>query len=494
MVVKKAAVVAPPVRDFYFTPGRSSALGAESVRFQLGLKGIVTVLFNFPRHNGRGKPLELPGRYEYLRPYLLEGEKGPLSFFSGRKLYGPSFSEAAEMILSCNPDVVFISLFAWTYGADALELARELRKAIASPIPLILGGAGAAVLPEYFRSSGLFDEILTGEAEIEIPRYLRAIDSSGGLTEKPAPVLSFNSDKKGKQWLTLSLSRGCPKLCLFCSNFLTQGRRFRTVDLAGLEKELKKLPVDHSKELNINLEDDNLLMRKEYFREFLTLARRLFPSCTFTADNGLDYTLLDEEFTSFLIESGFGEFSFSLGSADPEILRREKRPADLVKLESLLLYLKKRHIPATTFFIAGLPGDRTEGVVDTLLYLHRLATQTGISPFYPVPGLPRFEDKKVFLETHPSLCSGSSVYPWGESLTTAQLVTAFRLSRLSNFLRKENHLPDEMELIEKIRTSGKLHTWIGRNRKLTAIPHLDDSMTGRFLRGIGLTACVRELN
>ncbi|MBB6479588.1 B12-binding domain-containing radical SAM protein [Spirochaeta isovalerica] len=495
MRLERAVAAAPPVRDFYFTPSRTSALGLEGVIRELKQRGISCRSFNFPRLNPRGSSIPMPEEYNYLKPFIVEGERGPLSFFTGRKLFGPPFHDAAGKIAEENPDIIFLSLFAWTYADDVLELAKHLRKRLGYSVPIIIGGAGASVLPRYFIQTKLFDLVLTGETETSLGDLLDHLDKDlplenfqekNELTDEPAPLFSFTRDSKGNQFLTLALSRGCPKMCRFCSNFLTQGRRFRLVDLPSLEKEWEKIPDDKEKPVHINLEDDNLLYHKEYFRDFLSRCKTRFPDATFSADNGLDYTLLTEDFTDYLIERGFRSFSFSLGSADPTVLKEEKRPVDLEKLETLLDRINNKNIPVTTFFIAGLPGDRAEGVLRTLLYLHRLPTRSGISLFYPVPGLPRFENPELFLTNPPALCSGSSAYPWSRSLTTEEMVTAFRLSRLSNFLKARNVSDEEKQLRDIILKTRTLHTFAGKNKNIIPLRNLNREMCQIFFKELSI--------
>lgn len=493
MRLVRAVAAAPPVRDFYFTPSRATALGLSGVVRELKSRGISCRSFNFPRLNPRGSTLPLPPEYDYLRPYLIEGERGPLSFFNSRKLYGPDFSEASSLIVKENPDIIFLSLFAWTYGDDVIALARSLREDQDFPYPIVLGGAGAAVLPDYFRQTGLFDLVLIGESETSLPDLLDFLESDEPLkdfkeqvtlTKTPAPLVSFNQDSRGNQFLTMTLSRGCPKMCRFCSNFLTQGRQFRLVDLDQMEEKLKSLSITNRKPIHINLEDDNLLYHKNYFADFLNRIKKIFPQATFSAENGLDYTLLDEEYMEFLLDIGFKSFSFSIGSADEATLKREQRPADLAKLERLLGLLEKRFVDVTTFFIAGLPDDKSETITDTLIYLHNLPTRIGISLFYPVPGLPRFEDHQPFLKNPPSLCSGSSAFPWGKSLTTAQMITAFRLARLSNLIKKTEKTLQEKELIHRILQTGVLQTFIGKRKRIAALEALDNSMVDKYLKNL----------
>ncbi|MGL1891169.1 MAG: radical SAM protein [Spirochaetaceae bacterium] len=432
----KAVVVTPSIFDFYFTPGRATALGAIAVQKQLLKYGINAPIYNLPLLNARGKSIPLPDHLNYLKPYIIPGEKGPISFFKNYKRFGPTVEDSAKLILETNPDIVYISLFAWVYASNTIDLARQI-KLENSSVKLVIGGAGVAVLPEYFNNSNLFDYVVRTEAGQGLPPFVDLSDVREINRENPEPIISFNTDKKGKQWLSIALSRGCPLKCQFCSNHLTQGRKFRCTPVIELLEELKKITFSSSEPIHMNIEDDNLLINKDYFSSVLKTIKLQIPHVTFSIDNGLDYTYLNTEYVNFLIDIGFTSFTLSLGSADLETLKQQKRPANLEKLELIIDFIIKRKIKVSTFLICGLPEDTPESILVSLRYIHKLPTLTNISMFYVVPGLPKFQDKQYFLDLHPSLCCGSVAYPHAGSLTTKQMVTVFRLARLSNYIKTE---------------------------------------------------------
>lgn len=490
MTISRAAIAVPSLCDFYFTPRRAFALGAESVKTTLNNLKIRAELFNFPIDNPRGKKIPLPAALHHIDPFLVQGERGPLSFFTHYKRFGPTHTDSAKMIIESDPQLIFISLFAWAYGDNAIELTKELRKQSQKNIPIILGGPGVAVFPEYFHETGLFDFISTGDAEDVIGPIIHKFEGNSHVeshipttfgTEAPAPALSLRIDKKGSQWLSMIVSRGCPLFCKFCSNFLTQGRILRTTSLEQLKVKLENLPVNRAKNIHITLEDDNLLVRKNYFNALLIMLKEIFPLSTFSIDNGLDYTNMTVPYAEYLIQMGFTNFTFSLGSSDANTLKEEKRPGNFKRFEEILNFLKSMNIPVTTFLICGLPEDTPASIITSLTYLHNLPTDIGISLFYPVPGIPRFENRELFREKASSLSCGSSAYPWGESLTTQEMVTCFRLARLSNLFNKKEKSPEETDLMKIIQSEKRLYTMLGKNRRIIEVPHIADSLVEDFL-------------
>lgn len=481
----KAVVVSPSICDFYFTPGRAAALGAYFLNDILIEQGIDSTFLNLPLMKPRGKKIPLPNSHSYLEQYIVPGEKGPVTYFNSFKRFGPSIEESSEIILSKKPDIIFISLFAWAYAEDAILLAQELKR-ICQKVNICIGGPGVTVLPKYFKEKIFFDYVLTGDAEIAVPSLIKSFNDKkevicGFNVNDPEPVVSLNIDSKGNQWISMILSRGCPLKCKFCSNHLTQGRVFRKCSIKNLETKFKTLDISNDYPLHITLEDDNLLIRKSYFKDVLIMIKKMFPNATFSIDNGLDYTYLNNEYLMFLIDIGFNSFTFSLGTFNRNILEIEERPSDFKRFEEILDILKDNSIPVSTFLICGLPDDSSSNVLNSLVYLNSLNTNIGMSLFYTVPGLPRFENTDIFLNKSSRLCCGAAAYPWGKSLSTKELITLFRLSRLSNFIKKENKTVVEIDLITKIKSEKKLYTLQGKSNQIVEVKNLDNKLILNFL-------------
>lgn len=432
----RAAVVVPPVRDFYFSPRRASAIGARTVCRVLGEAGWETVLFNFPLQARRPSALPLPAALGYLEPFILPDESGPTSFFTSWKRFGPDDGTCVRSIVAAEPDAVFFSLFAYAYAESALSLARALRET-APRLPLFIGGAGYTALPERFLATGLFEAGIPGEAETALPPFLerhagrfpaRHPDGLNDIT----PVIAATGRTKRGFFVSTSVSRGCPRACAFCSNHLVQGRKFRTAPLERVRAELDALTVPEGTRLFFNFEDDNLLIDRDYLFAVMGEVRSRHSDTLFSAENGLDYLLLDDGVLDRLIDAGFRQFNLSLAAVDPAILAGEHRSGDPRRLGEVCTRAAARGVPSVVYFIAGLPGDTPAGTVDALRFVAGLPALCGISPFYAVPGIDGFENPERFADLPPILCAGSACHPWTGTLTTAQLVTAFRLSRFSN--------------------------------------------------------------
>jgi hypothetical protein len=86
----KAVIAIPPVLDFYFTPRRAAALGARVTAREFIDIGWDVGIVNLPL-TGRPRHVPLPEELSYLKDFIIPGETGPLSWFSGYRRFGPDF-------------------------------------------------------------------------------------------------------------------------------------------------------------------------------------------------------------------------------------------------------------------------------------------------------------------------------------------------------------------------------------------------------------------
>ncbi|MDC7125373.1 MAG: B12-binding domain-containing radical SAM protein [Spirochaetales bacterium] len=488
----KAVIAIPSVKDFYFTPTRAAGLGSVAAKHVLENHNIETIILNFSTMKRKLTPLSLPPELNYLKEYLIPEERGAVSFFRKYYRFGPDSKICAEIILENKPDLVLISCFAWAYAEETVNLAAAIKNK-SKAVSIAVGGAGVSVAPEYFENFNYIDFVISGEAETAISTFLIKQYGINKKDGEPVKVPGFYwnmtgiSQNKKTRYFSAMLTRGCPKACRFCANHLVHGRKFRKAEISEIEQGIKNFP--HSMNIHLNFEDDNLLFDKEYFFTVLDIVKKYFPDAEFSAENGLDYTMMDEETTEKLISLGFKSFNLSMASSEDTILSKENRKACPSKLDDILNIASKKGIHSTTYFICGLEADTKKTVINNLLRLHNLPTLTGISMFYPVPGLPGFSSKKM-IQYPPRLCAGSSAYPWTGSLSTIELITAFRLSRLSNMIKTINgKIPNlnqnntDIEkcnnLLEKTLKTGKLHTM--SKSKIIEVPCQDKILVSDFL-------------
>jgi hypothetical protein len=414
-------------------------------------------------------------------------------------------------------------------------LARSFKR-IAPRLPVILGGAGPSAHPHHFIRDPAVDFVLTHEAEASIGPFLAAVCGTGSFEQVPncywkkgdevrppkvnllteareiSVVVSKAHETRTAVYYSTSLSRGCPKRCGFCSNFLTHGIPFRVAPLDGVRQALagvqlangnramkpdvareqtmpagsgRNFEVD-SKKTFIVFEDDNLLFNKEYCFDVMRVFGESFREPSFLFENGIDYTLLSPGLIDRLAKAGVAKFNLSIGTADPASAKRENRPLDLDHYQEVAAAIGKRSIPCITYFICGLEADTKESVARTLAFLHSQPTSIGISLFYAVPGIKGYEDLSRFDGLSPLLCCGSSAYPWNGTLSTETMITAFRLSRFCNLVKQEKKSAQEEAAVRAVRETGRLFTFMKTKKgvELAPVERYDRELVELFFRKV----------
>jgi anaerobic magnesium-protoporphyrin IX monomethyl ester cyclase len=508
----RAVIIVPPIRDFYFTRHRFASLGAEIVSDLLRREGLQVNLLNFPLMKPEGSCIEIPGALDYLKPFIMPDETGRLSFFTHFRQFGPTIDQCAAMVEAVKPDICFMSLFAFCYADDAIVLAKKIKSKLPS-VPLAVGGAGASVHPEYLLKKGAVDFVLCGEAEAGLHLFLREISLNNpkfnhvpNLAWKECTTVRFSpiraiaqekdieialvktAENARRTTYSISLIRGCPKRCSFCSSALVFGRRLRTPPLDRLDNLLSSMGenIKHCGRRPVfNFEDDNLICSGNFLRESISLFRKHFPDAEFMAENGLDYTELTSEWCELLVRNGLTKFNLSLASVNRETLAGQCRVFEKKRYEETTGWLAKKGVPSVTYFICGLKKDTIESTARNLSYLYKRQTVIGISMFYAVPGLKDFTDCSLFDKHSTLLCLGSAAYPWNDSLSTDTLVTAFRLSRFINLKKSAFVSETEKQLLSVIERKEKLHTLIrGKSgiMKIIEVPGQDMNLMRSFFR------------
>ena len=474
----RCVVAVPPIEDFYYTPHRGSFLGAHIVNSILKEQGHESHLICFPNLYKKPKKISLPKEISYLSDFIIDKEMGPISFFSSYKRFGPDYKDAAYIVASYKPDIVFISCFAFCYAKSSIYLAEEIKK-IDPGIEIVLGGTGPSVFPEYYEDTGYFDDILIGVAEHTLTNFL-------GIPKKDKPVPELVKTKTTKKWRYYSsyLTRGCPRNCKFCSVPMLYGRKLETIDRYILENKIKE--IDSEKGIFLNLEDDNVLYKWDFFIEFLKEIKKIKKNIMFSCENGIDYRLLDERRLNELINIGFRQFNFSIGTTSKKIALEQNRTLDLSRLMSLTEILDKKQIQAIVYFISGFPNESIEGAISNLILLSGLGKniRIGLSLFYPIPGIPGFENKVLFKKISPILLCSSSAWPWNNSLSTEDMITLFRLVRLVNLTKRKDLDNFYAELIKRCFKEKRLYTLVRGKENPVEVGCYNKDMVKLFFDGI----------
>lgn len=207
-----------------------------------------------------------------------------------------------------------------------------------SNAPVIVGGAGFSIFPEFLLDFLGADYGVKGEGEnslVELIRLLdegKQVDSVQGLIFKAGEKiiqngrtkylqnldLDFNLENIDFYWnksgmLNIQTKRGCPKSCIYCSYPIIEGTDVRTLDIDTIIKTLKKLTIEQ-KISYVFFTDSIFNIDKKYNRELcqsiIDSGVKINWGAYFAPDASLKYEDLELYKKAGLTHIEFGTDSF----------------------------------------------------------------------------------------------------------------------------------------------------------------------------------------
>ncbi len=363
------------------------------------------LLINPPLHFARGAPrtLERTGPHLGLL-YMAAWIHRHSDAFRVRYLdLGPEripLPEVVRRVRALRPFVVGISVASFNLQG-AVELARAVREA--SPGTVLFGGGPHLTLDPGFveRNPGLFDHVVTGEAERTFLHALEGLRRGETLPsiQTGEPVADLDSLPFPDRTLVrrrayhggemLLLSRGCSFPCYFCSAAaLRSPLRYRSVD--GLLAEIEALlPVTGRR---FQFADDTFTCNRDLVLTFCRAVRERRLGITWQCGSRVD--MLDEELIAEMGAAGCRLIGMGIESAS-ERIRRDVVKKGRFTNEDVRRIVRTCHrhgVRPGAYFILGHPTES----VDDLRATREMILGYGfygvsVQILLPYPGTELFE-------------------------------------------------------------------------------------------------------
>ncbi len=453
-MVKKAVLIQPPIEDFYLTKIRTYPLNLCYLAAFLESKGINVEIVDMLSDEKCIIPF--PQEFNSLKKHYLPWDKSPYSLFKHYQRFGYSKEKVEKVVKSLKGDMFLIPSNFTAYFNMSLEVAKAVKKFHKNAI-LITGGYHASAVPDNVLKTNLFDYVVVGEGESGLEKILSgtneqiifAKEYKGFQNAIPARHL-LNHDRykiNNKLYTTVTVGRGCPMKCAFCTIHSVYKNKYRKRDVHLVVDEIvncnKQYKIEH-----FDFEDDNL--GGAFFEKLLdNLLKADLKNCSFSAMNGIPYLTLTKSILEKMKKLGFTHLDISLATVNGIMNRK----TDFAKFEKVIYFANKLSLPVNTYFILGLPETTFEDNLEIIKYLSKFNVQIGPSVYYTVPGIPYYKD------TIPdTLCRSTAVYQFDNSkITKEEVILLFRLCRAINFLKKKSKTEFEKLVEEKTKELGLIH-------------------------------------
>jgi anaerobic magnesium-protoporphyrin IX monomethyl ester cyclase len=339
-----------------------------------------------------------------------------------RTRQGLTNDEITQRIRTWKPDMAVITVPFSGWSRAAFETA-TIVKQVNKGIMTVLMGLHPSVKPVECLAQPNVDFVVIGEPEmtvLELADTLSTGDSSKlkdvrgivftkdgktvttplrpvieNLDELPFPArhllpmkeffeaankrpISGNLKKPSIRMLT---SRGCGYACIFCSNYIVMGRKWRGRSAENVVAEIEQIVRDFGVR-QIDFLDDNVSFDRERMERICDLLIEKKLNVEWCTPNGVRADCLDGALLKKMKKAGCKRILVAPESGvqrvvDAVINKRQ----DLKKVEQVVSAAKKAGIEVGCFFILGMPGETNEDMKATIAFAHKLR-QLGADRFY----------------------------------------------------------------------------------------------------------------
>lgn len=418
---------------------------------------------------------------------------------------------------------------------DAYSIMRYIKES--SDVPVVVGGWHCTLFPEQMAGCEYVDYVVVGEGEdhiVNIAGMLKNGERSDSkiyhkknLDLDDLPLTSYDLDKhierfigsyltdklseyvsQPMRWLPYESSRGCPSLCTFCINVVTDNRRYRKKSagkvISEIEYIVKKYALTHLKII-----DDNFFVDIKRVREICEGIIRKGINITWDGECRCDYFrdgMLDDETLKLCKKSGLIQLTLGIESGSPHTLKLMKKGITPEQAENAVRKCDKHKIIARSSFILEIPGETMDDINQTISFINSLRRYPyftcGVGTFRPYPKCELTEKllKKGYLteplnfkewtngEIIDMYTSAEYIRPWQVNGRYSE--SAAYYLNMESSVRLGNHQIDRV--IDRIKNSIFMFLARVRNRFMFYKLPLDKNLYKKFLTGFYRRRCDME--
>jgi radical SAM superfamily enzyme YgiQ (UPF0313 family) len=360
-------------------------------------------------------PIYLPMGAGYLLA-VCDRENIPVHFID-QQIEDDVWSRMIERIPSMKAPYIF-GFSVLTAGlAASLSLAARLKEQYPDSV-VIFGGIHATAMPEECLAQACVDIVVRGEAENTLPELYRRLKSRGdwqsldgisyrgteGVVHRPRaqavdldtlPLFPYHRFDPSRYVTAFVMSsRGCPYECIFCSNQVATGKRYRFRSTGLVIQEIGILVEQHHVR-RIHLLDDNFLVNHKRVRELIKEIKQRGWHHKVTFDFQCRGDNIDPQLMRELFEAGFVDIGIGIETASEDILKRIKKGETLGQIMEAIRLARSIGFDVASTVMFGLPGEtHTDRIAAMRLVRELDLDKVKFNNAIPYPGTEFFDAAK----------------------------------------------------------------------------------------------------
>jgi radical SAM superfamily enzyme YgiQ (UPF0313 family) len=284
------------------------------------------------------------------------------------------------------PHEVWISsimTYWWETTRDAITYIRK----VFPKTTIVVGGIYPTLAPEHAREKLGADIIFKGEM----------FGASNQWTD-------FSLYQTAPTYGILTTTRGCPWECYYCAaralNDGSNKMRQREPEevLEEIEYKMKHFGVRH-----FGFYEDNALALRGHLQKILELIIERGHKLKLYAPEGFETRMLNEDLLRLMKQAGFAKVHLPFETLKWETnVGWNRRHASTASFDNALQAairagFRPRSEEINAFVLFGLPDDKLEDIMDSLLYVHHEVGSIIPMLFSPVPGTQIYKDYEHYL-------------------------------------------------------------------------------------------------
>jgi len=317
-----------------------------------------------------------------------------------------------------NADLIGVSILTPAYDA-AKKIIRFVHSI--SDAPIVAGGAHVTALPEEtLRDNPEINYAIIGEGEksliyliqkgygpgicqkgIFAERYTIEINpqtSHIDLISLPFPArhllpmdkyqLTASRTQRGHSY-TISVARGCPFHCTYCSRI--NGRKVRFRNMESILTELHYLIGKYDAK-EINFEADTFTLKKSFVMNLCTeiIKSGYHKWISWTCESRVD--TVDADMLKLMRAAGCWQISYGIESGNQRLLDFLKKGTNLAQIRKTIHLTEAAGIGIRAFFMLGIPTETQYESQQTIDFAKELnAEWTQFTLTVPFPGTEMYE-------------------------------------------------------------------------------------------------------
>lgn len=388
-------------------------------------------------------------------------------------------------LICFSPDMVFWNTATPTLFHD-LDLARLIKQVSPHAITGVIG-THVTALPETALNFPGIDMVIRNEPEQTIREICLRPDPPlpkiSGISYRspgcgtirhnpqrtfldansiPAPawhlldLTPYRLPLKGRPFLIVAPTRGCPFACSFCTAPLYYGRKLRQRPVNAVVDEIEN-NIHRFSIFDFFIWADTFTADNHYVKNFCREIKKRALKIRWTCNSRVD--TVNEKLLGEMKSAGLWMISFGLESANDDILEKNGKKINTAQSRLAVNSAHALGLKVSGHFIFGLPGEDTRSMARTLALALELPLD--IAQFYtaaPFPGTPLYRRAaKAGWITKESNCSQNQAVMHLPALAPSQ-VNAFTRRAYKKFYLRPKTIVNLFSMLEPGAIAGVVNS------------------------------------